>query len=731
MAVLDGRFEYFCRATCKLEYLSARGHLLDGSVVTAVPPSVMRAEVAPTERSPTFRGDDLRPGRDRASSRAGQDQDANAPASRATSSVSPPRGRNGVRMLIAVDAAGITCGVLVPAIGLLGAIADAVRLPLVIGAWVALVARVGSTRRDPADPNPFVVVLGPATVAVVAACWAQIVADAHAVAIGVLAGLGACAAIAVERLVERARSRVLTERSRIQAALEVPVRVIHDDETVERAASEVRPGEQIVVDDGELVGVDAIVVAGEAQVLPWLDATVPVTRREGSPIVAGARVTSSRLRMTTTWSGRERAWIKLLSATSTRVDVAAPTPQTLRHVIERGAPAAAALVGVAAFVGNATAVEAVAAASAAAMAFGAKALSSIVGIQFARAHLQALASGIAYKDAAAFERAGTADVAVLSARGTVLLGEPEIVAIEGVGSAASVPDSVEEPPTSNEMARVLALAAGAETASSHPFAAAVLRAARLQGVRPDAVRNATSHAGLGVTALASTGKRLVVGGRAIMLEQKIGVAIVDHHVSALEAEGRSVLLVAVGERVVGLIALQDGLRAGARAAVQTLLDARIEPVLLSGEARETCETIGRALDIDHVRPEVLPGDRGAEVRALAEGGSVVGVIGHPAIDDGALGAADVAVAMGAAGSTPGEWAVALASDEVRDAARALAIPRAARSRARAAMALGATPGAVALLAIAFGVAPLAVCPLAALLGAVAVAIHAREAGGQG
>jgi cation transport ATPase len=386
-------------------------------------------------------------------------------------------------------------------------------------------------------------------------------------------------------------------------------------------------------------------------------------------------------------------------------------------------------VGIAAFAGNATAVEAVAAASAAAMAFGAKALSSIVSIQFARAHLQALASGIAYKDAGAFERAGTADVAVLSARGTVLLGEPEIVAIEGVGSSANVSDNGEEPPSSNEMARVLALAAGAETASSHPFAAAVLRAARLRGVRPDAVRNATSHVGLGVTALASTGKRLVVGGRAIMLEEKIGVAIVDHHVSALEAEGRSVLLVAVGERVVGLIALQDGLRAGARAAVQTLLDARIEPVLLSGEARETCETIGRALDIDHVRPEVLPGDRGAEVRALAEGGSVVGVIGHPAIDDGALGAADVAVAMGAAGSTPGEWAVALASDDVRDAARALAIPRAARSRARAAMALGATPGAVALLAIAFGVAPLAVCPLAALLGAVAVAIHAREGEG--
>jgi hypothetical protein len=82
--------------------------------------------------------------------------------------------------------------------------------------------------------------------------------------------------------------------------------------------------------------------------------------------------------------------------------------------------------------------------------------------------------------------------------------------------------------------------------------------------------------------------------------------------------------------------------------------------------------------------------------------------------------------MSAAGSTPGEWAVALASDDVRDAAMALAIPHAARDRARAAIALGATPGVVALLAIGFGIAPLAVAPLAALVGAIAVAAQARE-----
>ena len=66
------------------------------------------------------------------------------------------------------------------------------------------------------------------------------------------------------------------------------------------------------------------------------------------------------------------------------------------------------------------------------------------------------------------------------------------------------------------------------------------------------------------------------------------------------------ILAARTTKVVGMVALQDSLRAGARAAVQRLLDARIEPVLMSGEARDTCETIGRSLDNERTpRPSVL------------------------------------------------------------------------------------------------------------------------------
>ena len=731
VAILDERFFYFCDAKCKAAYFEITGRAPPDGVLTQRPPPVWREadaepsaahdsgtapaamqEGAPAE-SPPDEGPRSDPTVEAAPITLPSPGARSAPAADAFAIAVPSKMRS--EAVAALDMAGIVIGALVPALGLLGSEADAVRAPLVGATWLTLALHVALVERDPADPHPLVVLV-PATGAAVAACWATAIHDPRAGALTIFAALACAVALLVEVLVERARSRVHEARRQIEQALDLRVRAVHGGDRIDRPASEIRPGEQIVVEPGEMVGVDATVTAGEARVVPWLGAQVELVRREGDPVLAGARVVSSPLRMTTTWSGRDRAWVRLLSSRATRIDVASPTAKAVRHVVERGAPLAAVAMGVAAFAANAVPIELLAATCAGAIAFGAKAASSLVALHFSRAQLQALASGIAYKDARAFERAASANLAVLSARGTVLRGEPEVVAIEEAGAVSAE--------------RILALAAGAEMAATHRFAAAVLGAARMRGVRPDPVRNATARAGLGITAVASTGERLVVGGRNIMLEEKIGVAVTDARASELEAQGRSVLLVALGDRLAGLIALQDGLKPGARAAVQKLLDAHIEPVLLSGEARDTCETIGRALDIEHVRPEVLPADRGAEVRALAEGGSVVAVVGSPPADDGALAAADVAVAMGAAGSTMGDWGVVVASDDVRDAALALSIPHAARERARLSLVLGATPGIAALFAIGFGVAPFALAPIGALIGALAVAVQAREVVGE-
>jgi cation transport ATPase len=339
------------------------------------------------------------------------------------------------------------------------------------------------------------------------------------------------------------------------------------------------------------------------------------------------------------------------------------------------------------------------------------AVGSMAAVHVGRGILEGLRRGIAYRCPADWDKAGEVSIAAFCARGTLLLGEPEVADLEAVGKAS------EE--------QVLALVAGAESSSMHPVAMAIQRAASARRIRPDAVRSPSVQPGLGVLAVASTGEALAVGSRSLMLKEKVSVAIAEQKISEIEAHGREVLLVSLASKLVGVLGLQDGLRPGARAAVQHLLDAQVEPVLISGDSRETCEAIGRALDIDHIRPEIPLGDRAVEIERLAQGGLTVAVLGHPRTDEAALSAAQVAVAMPTHGGASGEWGVMLASDDVRDGALAISLARRTKNEARIGLIMALAPSILLSLAVAFGLLPAAYAPLAALLGAVAAALHAR------
>jgi P-type E1-E2 ATPase len=217
-----------------------------------------------------------------------------------------------------------------------------------------------------------------------------------------------------------------------------------------------------------------------------------------------------------------------------------------------------------------------------------------------------------------------------------------------------------------------------------------------------------------------------VGSRALMLREKVSVALAERRITELEALGRTALLVALDGRLVGILALQDGLRPGARAAVQHLLDVDVEPVLLSGDSRETTEAVGRSIDIEHVRPELLASQRGEEVQKLSDGGAVVAVVGRSPIDDVALGAADVSVALSAPAATNAEWSVGLVTDDVRDAARAIRIAHRAKDDAKKLLAACLVPAGTAALAAAFGLLPAAVAPVAALAGTLGACLKSRE-----
>jgi P-type E1-E2 ATPase len=323
--------------------------------------------------------------------------------------------------------------------------------------------------------------------------------------------------------------------------------------------------------------------------------------------------------------------------------------------------------------------------------------------------VRACRNGAAIRDAESFARAAAVRTAVVCMRGTIVAATPDTCDVEPLGNT-----KVED---------VLSLAAGAELAAQHPIAQAIQRAAQSRNVRPADVRNAVFEPGLGVSGELASGAEVIVGSRALAFRAHVPTAEHEKRISELEITGRDVVIVARDGRAIGLVALQSPLRHGALASMQRLHDVEVEPVLLGGGTRGRLEAIGKAIDLEHVRPEIPARDRGAEVRRIAQSAGLVAVVGRRALDGTALAAADLAIALGEAGAAPDRPAIALAHDQLVAAVDVLALAQATRARAAATLAVGLVPVVAAALPVAFGLVRPTFAPLAALAATVALGVR--------
>ena len=717
VAIFGDRFRYFCSAECRDRY--------DPNAGRTPLPLPRRAMPRPEDATP----DELARLAARRTARALEEVEGDglgdlarrgAPApepeeAKDVRDAPPPEAQEApvptdvAALLITI---ALVAGALSAALVLVGSspIALTARVVLVLVATGAFVAHAFTTVRDPSDLHPVSATASPAGAAV-ATLIARLTNHPDASEVTGFAGVLVASLSIIVWLMERARHPVAVERALVAESLAVSGHRIVGDDVVDAPADDLRPGEEIVVEQGEVVPVDATVVAGRATVRPWPSATTSIVRDEGDPVVAGARVLEGRLRAIAGWASNDRAFMRLTHDVRRRADLHAPLARLGHNLAVRGAIVAAAVAALAAFTSDRDPIWIVVYAVAAHAALANRAVAQVAALHVAKAVLASLRRGVVFRTAESLDKAGRVSSAAFCARGTLLLGEPEVASIEAFGSF--------------DADTVLALVAGTEGSGSRPTAVAIQRAARARGIRPDGVRSPAVQAGLGVTAVAASGQTLVVGSRGLMLRERISVALAEDRITDLEAMGRTVILVALGGRLAGLVGLQDGLRPGARAAVQHLLDVGIEPVLLSGDTRETCEALGRAVDIDHIRPEVLPADRGDEIRRLSDGGAIVAVLGRSPNDDAALSAAEVSVALDSAGSSTAEWSVQLASDDVRDGAFALRLAHGCRGDARRGLLWAAGPGVGGAILMTISLAPVTAPVLLSLLGATIAASRLR------
>jgi Cu2+-exporting ATPase len=214
-------------------------------------------------------------------------------------------------------------------------------------------------------------------------------------------------------------------------------------------------------------------------------------------------------------------------------------------------------------------------------------------------------------------------------------------------------------------AEVLRLAGGVESDSEHPLAKAIVAAAKERGdvARATAFR---SIAGRGVEA-AIDGLPYAVGGPALLRErQLVEPEVLRPLVEEWKARGAAVLFLVRGDEIVGALALEDQIRPEAKDAVAELRRLGKRVVMITGDAHNVAETVGRELGVDDVMAEVLPEDKDAKVAELQARGLSVAMVGDGVNDAPALARADVGIAIGAGTDVAVESAdVILASNDPR------------------------------------------------------------------
>lgn len=227
-----------------------------------------------------------------------------------------------------------------------------------------------------------------------------------------------------------------------------------------------------------------------------------------------------------------------------------------------------------------------------------------------------------------------------------------------------------------EPTEVRSLAASLAARSDHPVSLAVAQAAKLDGVDLKVVEQFEALAGRGVKGVIG-GRTYYLGNHRLIHEQGRCSDALELQLSALEEQGKTVILLTEEQSVHGLFAVADTVKEGSRQAIDELRALGIKTVMLTGDNVHTAKAIAAQVGLDDARGDLLPEDKLKAIESLSEKGGAVGMVGDGINDAPALARADIGFAMGAAGTgTAIETAdVALMDDDLRKLPRFVRLSR--------------------------------------------------------
>jgi Cd2+/Zn2+-exporting ATPase len=413
-------------------------------------------------------------------------------------------------------------------------------------------------------------------------------------------------------------------------------------------------GASIVIRPGDKVPLDGRVTAGHSDVneAPITGESLPVDKRPGDEVYAGTINGRGALELAVTRVGRDTRLAQIIHLVEVAQAQRAPVQSFVDRFARIYTPSVIALAAIVALVpplmlhadGTTWLYRALVLLVIACPC----ALVISTPVSIVAALSAAARNGVLIKGGAHLERLAGVRVVAFDKTGTLTRGEPVVGAVAPAGS--------------HSVADVVRYAAAVEARSEHPIARAIIaHAAKLRLDLPAAI-GFIATPGLGAEAKVS-GREVVIGNSAMLAARGIAMPASDE---TLARSDRSNVFVAADGRLLGTIAIIDPVRETAREAIELLRTNGIDRVaMLTGDQPTTAASVAASLAIDEYHGGLLPSEKHARIVAMRSAGPVM-MVGDGVNDAPALAAADIGVAMGAAGSDAAlETAdVALMSDEL-------------------------------------------------------------------
>ncbi|MBI5888523.1 MAG: heavy metal translocating P-type ATPase [Deltaproteobacteria bacterium] len=270
-------------------------------------------------------------------------------------------------------------------------------------------------------------------------------------------------------------------------------------------------------------------------------------------------------------------------------------------------------------------------------------------------------AGILIRGGEYLERAQKLTTIVFDKTGTLTKGEPSVT--DTVGFDASEDE-------------VLLYAAMAEKGSEHPLGEAILKMAKMKGLDIPDPESFEAVPGHGVK-VGYKGGTILLGNRRLMEKNGIAAGSFEEKLKIFEEQGKTAMLIAGRNNIIGIIAVADTLKEHSGEAVAELKKEGIEVIMLTGDNERTAKAVARLAGIDNVIANVLPGEKAGVIKGLQGSGKVVAMVGDGINDSPALAQADIGIAIGSGSDVAKETGgIILLRDDLRDVVGGIRLSRA-------------------------------------------------------